>query len=290
MSNKIRLSSLFLTLLLVGGLTWVSAKVGSQSPFSGNLKKVTYALPLEQLDPNTSLHTLTDFISGEITVFPLKSEANGLEFNALYKVREVRPLVQAAGNFFSVRLKPSGKWGFSSRSYWNIGLNPSLRHSLDIRSQTSRQTLDLSGIPLEALTCTAEAGKVAIRFDRPNPIEMTCLNITTKASECHLVGLNNARIKTCTLEGKTGYYILDFSGQQTTSCNMTLTGSLGKTTLIFPSHLNAKILLKDSHIHLSHKHLVKHSKEEYVTAEFNPNAPLLTLVVHLGVGRFIISD
>ena len=290
MSNKIRFLSLVLTLLICVGLGYVASRVGESSQFSGNFKKISHAYPLSGYSKTGVLNLDVRFIAGELTMYPLNSDLNAIEFNALYKVREVRPLIRVESEKISIQVRPSEKWGFSGRSFWNVGLNPSISHAVTIDAKTSKQILNLSGIPIQSLMCQSGAGKLSLNFDQPNPIEMTYMHIVTKASRCSIVGLMNARVKNCAIIGTAGYYMLDFSGEQTTSCNLILDGSISKATLVFPPHLNAHIVLKDSMVNVTYKHLIKRSKVDFVTADFDPKKPLVTLHVQVGVGSLDIQD
>lgn len=289
MRNNLKFWSLILTLLVVGGLHFVAKQWGDLSPFSGSYKKISQPYPLAQVHGN-KLGLDVQFIAGELTIFPLHSDDLAIDFNAMYKVREVHPLIRAHNEGLSIQVNPDEKWGFSGRSFWNVGLNTDLAHAVTINAKTSKQVLDFSGIPIRSLYCHAGAGSVLMLFNQPNPIEMNTLLIDTKATTCKVSGLLNARVKNCRFVGNAGYYQLEFSGEQTTTCNVVLEGHLGKTKLIFPEKLNARIVLKNSMVTIAHKHLIKRSKIEFVTSEYNPQKPVLTLYIQVGVGTLEIQD
>jgi hypothetical protein len=291
--NKIKLFSIIITFLIVGTLTYFapSSKSSPSKPLIGNFKKVTF---IKQESNELELKTNINFVSGELNIFPIETR-NLYEFDALYKIREVKPIIDFKPGkkaTLDINLKRYHKLGLSARSYWKIGLSSDTNHDLHIETRASRQNLDFTDIPIKKLFLKTGTSKINIYFNELNKLEMESIDIDSGASDCRIYGLTNARAKKINIHVGTGFYTIDFSGQQKTACQVNIDGVITKAKLIIPTNINTKITFRDTlltSIDLP-SNFIKRSKTEYVSQNFNPHGIILDIIISLGTGYLSIIN
>ena len=147
-------------------------------------------------------------------------------------------------------------------------------------------SLDLSGLTLEELTIKDGAARNEVKFDLPNPSQMSRLLYETGASTVSLSGLANANFKTMTFEGGAGTYTLDFSGQLRTDANVSIKAGAGTVRIVVPQNTAAKVTISGSLNSVGTEGVWTTSGNAYSTTGAGTAAQgrMLTITVEMSVG------
>jgi hypothetical protein len=289
--DRVRALSLGLTVAVVVGLTVLSKSEHVQrlGSFLGTFKKVSFSQPFSG---QKTLDTELEFNAGELNVFPL-SGAQLFQLDALYKLHRVQPVVEfsdAEHAKLHVSLKKHRRMLISARSIWNLGLGTQTAHNVIITSGASRQTLDFSGVSVSHLAVSSGATKLSLFFSRPNPMMMDAFSLEAGASDCRLVGLSNAHARSMNISLSAGNVLLDFSGEPSANCNVLVDGGTLRGRLVIPPKLNCRIRFAEAVIaSVRGDEFVKRSRGEYVSQNFDPQKPVLDILLKWGPSSLEIT-
>jgi len=285
---KIKALSIIITLLLTIGVTSISPPLNKAHLFShfSHYKKQETSYPYQH---QTELKSSLSFFAGEVTISSIDSK-NLFEFSTFYSVDRLRPDIRYSpdpSNELSIEIPFSKK--LTGQNYWYLGLNKNVHHHLNIKARIAKQRYNFSSLPLKSLIISTGASQLFLHFYEKNATTMDLMQIDAGASQLNIFGLGYAQAKKVKIHSTAGNYRIDFSGPQTQSSSVEITGAISVVKLMIPKHVNVLI-----NLHKSTKQSVKLSgfkrktKTTYTSPNFTKSRPILTLSLNLGAGQITI--
>ncbi len=97
--------------------------------------------------------------------------------------------------------------------HFDLALGRAMPYSITIESGASdKNHCDFGGLPLTSLEFKQGAGEFVLDFSKPNPVEMTMLNVSAGASSIELRNLANSNAAEVSITGGAASFLVDFSG------------------------------------------------------------------------------
>jgi hypothetical protein len=161
-----------------------------------------------------------------------------------YNVPEWEPRLEWNDNALSISqdLKtvpfPDGDQGLLNRWDLQLGSTPI---ALAVNAGAYNGRLNLTGVPITELSIASGAGSTEVRFDAPNPQEMSHFEYRAATSNETVLGLGHANFNTFNFRGGAGSYTLDFSGALQRDAAATLSGAVGNLTVRVPASTQARV-------------------------------------------------
>ena len=170
---------------------------------------------------------------------------------------------------------------------WNLQLGDTPM-ALEINAGAYEGTINLSGVPLLELDIEGGANDSEVRFDAPNPENMTSFEFSTGASNVDLFGLGNANFTKMTFNGAAGDYMLDFSGQPKQESTVDVTGAVGQVTVRVPAGRSTTVNVSGG---LNDVDTTGPWQVNENTYTLGGSGPLLTINVEMAVGNLqLVSE
>ncbi|MBN1887704.1 MAG: hypothetical protein JW850_06925 [Thermoflexales bacterium] len=185
--------------------------------------------------------------TGELTVSP---GADGLlEGVFRYNVKEWKPEVQHSkvGNTASVLVRQGANrdnWGIAgkgARNEWDIRLDTSTPMRLTVGMGAGTSKLDLSGLRLTRLNVDAGASETTIRFNTPNPEQLSQIEVNSGAGKVELYSMGNANFERMSVKSGAGELSLDLNGAWTRSASVEVIAGVGRVTVRVPREVGVKV-------------------------------------------------
>lgn len=101
----------------------------------------------------------------------------------------------------------------------------------------------MGGLAIAKLNITDGASTSRVRFDEPNLTAMSELKYSTGASDVELFGLGNAHVNKVDFIGGVGSYTLDFSGENTNDCEVSIKSGVSSVKIIIPENARAEVII-----------------------------------------------
>lgn len=210
-----------------------------------------------------------------------------LEGTVNYNVAAWEPRVRREGNLVAISQGDindmNGLPSKNMNNEWNLRLGDVTPVELTIDAGAYKGEVDLSGVPLLALSVTDGASDNTITFNTPNPARMSTLHYKTGASKVTLEGLANANFSRMTFDGGAGAYTLDFSGTLANDAEVAIKAGVCNVKLIVPEGMNVIISNEGAVTSISTKGTWQVTDNTYAAA--NGSGPTLTITVDMGVGN-----
>lgn len=207
-----------------------------------------------------------------------------------YNVAEWKPTVTNAAGLVTVTQGDSGdnvgipESGAQVVNEWNLKLG-STPMNLTVNAGAYDGVLDLSGVPLQALSINDGASKSEVRFDSLNPEVMETLSYKTGASTVKLTGLANANFTTLTFDGGAGDYTLDFSGALQQDATVKITTGVSNVRLVVPAGMTVQVQVEGAISNVNTEGTWTVNDKDYAVAG---SGPTLTITVQMGVGNLTL--
>ncbi len=227
--------------------------------------------------------------SGELNLFS-GAKNTLVAFTADYRFSHNQPVIKLSKDHHALTIRPKviRKLDISGRSVWNLALNPLVAHTLEIRSNASRQNFNFSDIPIKKVSLISGANRLRVFFEHENPIALETFTVKSKASDCKIEGILNGKIRALHLQGA-GRFWLSFTGIQKASTEVTIHGSVNRIYLVIPKSVNAKLVFQDTPFKTYHiDGFYKASRWEYRSDQFDPKKPILTLFLFFKTGSLVV--
>lgn len=181
--------------------------------------------------------------AGDLTIAP---GAVGLASGTIrHNVESWKPTVTRTDTRLTIKQgSQKGVSGLGSEivNIWDLELGrPPMR--LKISAGAYEGLFDLSGLTLQDLSIRDGASRTQVRFNSPNPGQMTDFSYKTGASTVTLIGLANANFRSMTFDGGAGTYSLDFSGQLRTDAGVRIKAAAGSVRIAVPKETAAQVTI-----------------------------------------------
>jgi len=273
--------------VLFGAVLVVAA--AAQSPAQG---WQTLSVERSKL-PTQDLSVLVRHDVGQLSIRPARDSVR-YRANLRYDGRAVEPIYRYADDSAALRIgtreRQGGKSGEGRRSSnLELSLGTSGTLALDVRAGAAEALLDLGGLPITALAVSSGASDTRVRFDRPNPVRMKSLTLSTGAASITAERLGNANADEIVVRSAVGEIDLDLSGTWQNDTEVRAEVTLGTLTIRVPSDLAVHVETSRVLAGLSHEGLEKRGSayvsDNWDTAKRKVRIYAQTVVGYLKIER-----
>jgi len=207
-----------------------------------------------------------------------------VEGEVIYNVKSWKPTVTRAGNSISIKQENTSTVGIPDgtiKNMWTIQLG-SIPMDLSLSTGAYEGTLDLSGLSITSLSIRDGASKSTVRFDTPNPVDMSILSYKTGASQVSLKGLGNANVDQISFDGGVGSYELDFTGDLSKDVNVTIKSGMSDIKLVFPTDCRANVIINGGLSNVDINGTWSVTNNSY---SFGTTGPVVNVIIEMAVGN-----
>lgn len=125
---------------------------------------------------------------------------------------------------------------------WELKLG-SMPIALSLSTGAYEGELNLGGLAITSLSISDGASSSRVYFDEPNLVEMSLFTYSTGASDVELHGLGNANLSELRFSSGVGSYTLDFSGENTKDCDVSIKSGVSSIKIVIPSNARAELII-----------------------------------------------
>ncbi|HEV8362712.1 MAG TPA: LiaF domain-containing protein [Gemmatimonadaceae bacterium] len=113
--------------------------------------------------------------------------------------------------------------------------------AIDVQASAAETQLDLTGLPITSLAVSSGASDTRVRFDRPNPVRMKSLTLSTGAASILVDRLGNANAEEIIVRAGVGEIELDMAGTWLHDTELRAEVSLGVLTIRVPTDVGVRV-------------------------------------------------
>jgi hypothetical protein len=166
------------------------------------------------------------------------------------------------------------------KNQWDLRLG-SVPMNLSLATGAYEGQLNLGGLAIASLTISDGASSSKVRFDEPNLTTMSNLKYSTGASDVELYGLGNAHVSEVDFTGGVGSYTLDFSGENSNDCEVTVKSGVSSVKIIIPENARAEVIINSELNDVNLKGTWTVENNRYFTGE---EGALIRITIDMAVG------
>lgn len=217
--------------------------------FSVNAPAVTIR-ETQTLEINEALPEGDEIPTVKIEMGAGKLDLNGgtdqfIEGTITYNLETWAPVVTREGSIVKISQKTTSTISIPQgqiKNQWDLQLG-SAPMNLSLATGAYEGQLNLGGLAIASLTITDGASSSKVRFDEPNLTTMSELEYSTGASDVELFGLGNAHVSEVDFTGGVGSYTLDFTGENTNDCEVSVKSGVSSVKIIIPENVRAEVII-----------------------------------------------
>ncbi len=193
--------------------------------------------------PRAELSVVVRHHAGKFSIKPTRDSVRyraTLRFDA----RALEPIYSYDADSGALRIGTRERQGSSSgrrSGNLDITLGAIGTLALDVQASAAETQLDLTGLPITALAVSSGASDTRVRFDRPNPVRMKSLTLTTGAASIQVDRLGNANADEIVVRAGVGEVELDMAGTWQHDTDLRAEVSLGALTIRVPSDVGVRV-------------------------------------------------
>jgi hypothetical protein len=182
---------------------------------------------------------------GQVSITPA-SDSVRYRATLRYDARAVEPIYHYAADSGSLRVgtrerQSARRSDGQRRSELTLALGSTGHLALDVRAGAAETNLDLGGLPITSLSVSSGASDMRVRFERPNPVRMKNMTLSTGAASVEADQLGNANVEEILVRASVGEMNLDFSGSWSGQTELRTEVTLGTVTIHVPSDVGIHV-------------------------------------------------
>jgi hypothetical protein len=228
---------------------------------------------------------------GQLNIRPTRDSVR-YRASLRYDPRAVEPIYRYANDSAALRIGTRERGDKSSDGRRSSNLDLTLGSTgtlaLDVRSGAAEALLDMSGLPLTSLLVSSGASDTRVRFDRPNPVRMKNLTLSTGAASIVADQLGNANAEEIVVRSAVGEIQLDLSGAWQNDTEVRAEVTLGTLTIRVPRDLGVHVETSRVLAGLSHEGFER-SGSAYVTENWETATRKVRIYAQTVVGYLTIQ-
>lgn len=195
--------------------------------------------------PTNDLSVIVRQDVGQFSIRPAQDSAR-YRATLRYDGRVVEPIYRYAADSMSLRIgtreREGTRGGQRGRtSELDLALGTTGRLAIDVRAGAAATALDLGGLSITNLSVSSGASDTRVRFDKPNPVRMKNLTLSTGAASIVGEQLGNANAQEILVRSAVGDIELDMSGQWSGDTELRAELTLGTVTIKVPSDIGVHV-------------------------------------------------
>lgn len=221
--------------LLGGALLAASSPLSAQSWQTLSVERATL--------PKTELSVVVRHHAGKFSIKPTRDSVR-YRATLRYDARALEPIYSYDADSAALRLGTRERQGTGSgrrSGDLDITLGAIGTLAIDVQASAAETQLDLSGLPVTSLAVSSGASDTRVRFDRPNPVRMKSLTLSTGAASIMVDRLGNANADEIVIRAGVGQVELDMSGTWLHDSELRAEVALGELTIRVPSDVGVRV-------------------------------------------------
>ena len=177
--------------------------------------------------------------------FSIKPTRDSVRYRATlrYDARSLEPIYSYDADSGALRLGTRERQGGSGRRSGNLDITLGAigTYAIDVQASAAETQLDLTGLPITTLAVSSGASDTRVRFDRPNPVRMKSLTLSTGAASIMVDRLGNANADEIVVRAGVGDVDLDMAGTWSHDSELRAEVALGALTIRVPSDVGVRV-------------------------------------------------
>ena len=210
----------------------------------------------------TAANTLSVVVRHDLGRINIRPARDSVRYRAAlqYDGRAVEPIYKFDADSNALRIgsreASRKKHGGRRSATLDLTLGAGAPLTVDIRAGAAETDLDLGGLPITTLTVASGASDSRVRFDRPNPVPMKRLSLSTGAASIVAERLGNANADEILVRSAVGEIELDLSGTWQRDAEVRAEVTLGALTIRVPMDVGVRVEASRVLASFSHSGLV----------------------------------
>lgn len=178
--------------------------------------------------------------------FSIKPSRDSVRYRATlkYDARALEPIYSYDADSGALRLgtrERQGSSGGRRAGDLDITLGAVGTLAIDVQASAAETQLDLTGLPITTLAVSSGASDTRVRFDRPNPVRMKSLTLSTGAASILVDRLGNANADEIIVRSGVGEIELDMAGTWSHDSELRAEVTVGSLTIRVPSEVGVRV-------------------------------------------------
>ncbi len=193
--------------------------------------------------PRSELSVVVRHHAGKFSIKPTRDSVR-YRATLRYDARALEPIYRYDADSGALRIGTRERQGASGgrrSGNLDITLGAVGTLALDVQASAAETQLDLTGLPITALAVSSGASDTRVRFDRPNPVRMKSLTLTTGAASILVDRLGNANADEIVVRAGVGEVELDMAGTWQHDTELRAEVALGALTIRVPSDVGVRV-------------------------------------------------
>ncbi len=224
---------------------------------------------------------------GQISIKPARDSVR-YRATLRYDARAVQPIYSFAADSGALRIGSREREGRESSrgrraATLELTLGGTAPFAVDVRAGAAETDLDLTGLPVTNLAVSSGASDTRVRFDRPNPVAMKRLTLSTGAASIVADRLGNANAEEIVIRSTVGEVQLDLSGTWQRDAEVRAELTLGALSIRVPADVGVYVEASRTVASFSHPGLVERDGA-YVSANWDSAPRKLRIYAQTVVG------
>lgn len=207
--------------------------------------------------PTTDLSVIVRYHAGRLSIKPARDSVR-YRATLRYDARALEPLYSYSADSSALRLGTRERQGSNSgrrRGDLDLTLGAVGTLDIDVQASAAETLLDLTGLPIKSLAVSSGASDTRVRFDRPNPVRMKRLTLSTGAASILVDRLGNANADEIVVRAGVGAVELDMTGTWQHDTDLRAEVSLGSLTIRVPGDVGVHVEISRVLASFSHEGL-----------------------------------
>ncbi len=235
--------------VLGGALLVASLPLSAQSWQTLSVERATL--------PSTELSVVVRHHAGKFSIKPTRDSVR-YRATLRYDARALEPIYSYDGDSSALRIGTRERQGASGgRRSGNLDITLGAIGTLaiDVQATSAETQLDLTGLPITTLAVASGASNTRVRFDRPNPVRMKSLTLSTGAASIMVDRLGNANADEIVVRAGVGEVELDMAGTWQHDTELRAEVALGALTIRVPTDVGVRVEMSRVLASFSHEGL-----------------------------------
>lgn len=193
--------------------------------------------------PQTELSLVVRHHAGKFSIKPTRDSVR-YRASLRYDARALEPIYSYDADSGVLRLgtrERQGSSGGRRSGNLDITLGAIGTLAIDVQASAAETQLDLTGLPITSLAVSSGASDTRVRFDRPNPVRMKNLTLSTGAASIMVDRLGNANADEIVVRAGVGDVELDMAGTWLHDTELRAEVFLGALTIRVPSDVGVRV-------------------------------------------------
>jgi hypothetical protein len=193
--------------------------------------------------PKTELSVVVRHHAGKFSIKPARDSVR-YRATLRYDARALEPIYSYDADSGALRIgtrERQGSSGGRRAGDLDITLGAIGTLAIDVQASAAETQLDLTGLPITSLAVSSGASDTRVRFDRPNPVRMKSLTLSTGAASIVVDRLGNANADEIVVRAGVGDVELDMAGTWLHDSELRAEVALGALTIRVPSEVGVRV-------------------------------------------------